>query len=92
MHRYWVLFKFQSNVMANPGTAIPLTTYSSSSTSTPHQASPESDASRARLLSASSTRGGPLKHIDEEDENIDEPPQQYGSIAERLEHLFFHHD
>uniref|UniRef100_A0AC35G042 Uncharacterized protein n=1 Tax=Panagrolaimus sp. PS1159 TaxID=55785 RepID=A0AC35G042_9BILA len=69
--------------MANPGTAIPLTTFSSSTTS------PTSDASsKARLLPS-----GGLKHIDEEDEleessKILEEPIQYGSIAERLEHFF----
>jgi hypothetical protein len=72
--------------MANPGTAIPLTTFSSTT-------SPTSDASsKARLLPT-----GGLKHIDEEDEaeessKILEEPVQYGSIGERLEHLFLHPD
>uniref|UniRef100_A0A914Y3R7 Transmembrane protein n=1 Tax=Panagrolaimus superbus TaxID=310955 RepID=A0A914Y3R7_9BILA len=82
--------------MANPATAIPLTTFSSSTTPTDHHLSNNDPSSKSRLLP------GGLKLIDEEDElqqgedeehhKILDEPMQYGSIAERLEHFFLHSD
>uniref|UniRef100_A0AC34FDY9 Uncharacterized protein n=1 Tax=Panagrolaimus sp. ES5 TaxID=591445 RepID=A0AC34FDY9_9BILA len=78
--------------MANPATAIPLTTFSSSAKS---DLSSQNDPAKSRLLP------GGLNLIDEEDElqqgdednqKILDEPVQYGSIAERLEHFFLHSD